>query len=42
MDRAEFEARLRSAALQAVQFARLLVEEELSDEIVFRIYPNPS
>ena len=42
MDRIEFEARLRVAARHAVQFARLLVEEALPDDVVFLVYPNQS
>ena len=42
MRRSDFEARLNEAARQAVEFARLLVREELPDGISFRVFPNQS
>ena len=37
-----FETRLRTAAQQAVLFARELVRQSLPDEIAFLVYPNQS
>lgn len=42
VDRGTFEVRLRTAARQAVLFARLLVQQTLPDEMVFFVYPNQS
>jgi hypothetical protein len=42
LDRGTFESRLRTAARQAVEFARRLVRESLPDEVVFLVYPNQS
>ncbi len=42
VDRRTFETRLRTAAQQAVEFARQHVREALPDEVVFRVYPNQS
>ena len=42
MDRSTFETRLRTAAQQAVQFARQFVREVLPDDVVFLVYPNQS
>ena len=42
MDRSTFEARLRTAAQQAVQFARQYVREVLPDDVAFLVYPNQS
>ena len=40
MGRGTFEARLRTAAGQAVQFARQFVREVLPDDVAFLVYPN--
>jgi hypothetical protein len=42
VDRSTFETRLRTAAQQAVQFARQHVREVLLDEVTFLVYPNQS
>jgi hypothetical protein len=42
MDRGTFEARLRTATCQAVEFARQLVREALPDEVVFLVFTNQS
>jgi hypothetical protein len=42
MDRSTFETRLRTAAQQAVQFARQYVREQLRDYVAFLVYPNQS
>jgi hypothetical protein len=42
VDHSTFEARLRTAAQQAVEFARLHVHQQLPDEVAFHVYPNQS
>jgi len=42
MDRGTFEARLRTASQQAVDFARQHVRQALPDEVAFLVYPNQS
>src|SRR6185312_451570 len=42
MDRSTFAAHLRTAADQAVLFARQDVQQALPDEVMFLVYPNQS
>jgi len=42
MDHSTFEVRLRTAAQQAVDFARQHIRQVLLDEVAFLVYPNQS
>jgi hypothetical protein len=42
VDRSTFETRLRTAAQQAVRFARQFVRDVLPDDMLFLVYPNQS
>jgi hypothetical protein len=42
VDRCTFEARLRTAAQRAVEFARQYVRQPLPDDVAFFVYPNQS